>query len=77
MSDNKRWFEFEEVLKESTVNQNYSQFVTIIKAMRTIESSQRDEEFIIKLIEWCADNLPFQSYRSDVIKNQLWELLEH
>lgn len=88
MQDEKRWFEFDKTLSESTLTENYRQFIMFIRFyerkynINAKDGSNRkpckvkDEQDIIRLIEWCADNFPFQSYKSDVIKDRLWAIIE-
>lgn len=38
-------------------------------------NTKKHEEDIHDLLDWWADNMPFESRRGDWIKNELWELI--
>ena len=82
-----RWYVVESVLTESTLEQNYWQLIALLRFYRVkyqydkatghykIPRDTETQQRVNLLLEWVADYMPFESYKSDVIKNELWVLL--
>lgn len=82
-----RWFVVESVLTDSTLEQNYWQLIALLRFYRVkykydkatehykVPREDKDKELANKMLDWVADYMPFESYKSDVIKNELWVLL--